>query len=146
MAIALKYLKAVDTHQLRLKVLKVPNEEYAYDYQGDNLESTFHLGLEKDNQLVCIASFFENPCAQDPDLRGVQLRGMATDSAVQGMGFGKHIMELAMEQSRNKGFELMWCNARIHAIPFYEKLGFRCVSDPFMVPRVGMHRVMKREL
>ena len=142
----LKYLSAADTHELRLKVLKVPNAEYAYDYKGDNLPSTFHLGLMQGKELVCIASFFDNSCAQDPEANAVQLRGMATDQAFHGHGFGKLIMQKAFEACREKGYELLWCNARVHAIPFYEKLGFEVISEPFMVPRVGMHRVMKRKL
>lgn len=142
----LKYLTAVDTHQLRLKVLKVEGEEYEYDYKGDNLPSTFHLGLMRENHIVCIASFFDNPCAESSNSRSVQLRGMATETNFHGHGYGKLIMQKAIEECRDKGFDLLWCNARIRAIPFYEKMGFEVISDPFMVPRVGMHRVMKRAL
>ena len=34
---------------------------------------------------------------------------------------------------------LLWCNARVPAVPFYQKHGWQVVSEPFEVPTAGPH-------
>jgi hypothetical protein len=69
-----------------------------------------------------------------------QLRGMATDSRQQGRGLGRQLWHAAAaEAHRDEPGRLIWCNARTSAVGFYEKLGWRVVSEPFDVPTVGPH-------
>ncbi len=37
---------------------------------------------------------------------------------------------------------MWWCNARSTAIRFYEKNGWRIVSDEFIIEKYGPHRRM----
>ncbi len=39
---------------------------------------------------------------------------------------------------------LVWCNARVVAVPFYAKQGWEIVSEVFDIPTVGPHRAMLR--
>ncbi|MCU9612413.1 GNAT family N-acetyltransferase [Caldibacillus lycopersici] len=47
-------------------------------------------------------------------------------------GIGKLIMEQIIAYAKENHFSKLKLNAQTHAIPFYEKLGFRAVSDIFM--------------
>jgi GNAT superfamily N-acetyltransferase len=138
----LKFVSAQETHSLRLEVLKPPHEEYEYDYAGDNLETTFHMALFSSNQMVSVASFFEKKCRECESVKSIQLRGMATSRDFQGKGLGAKLVAYAIDEAKSRGYKRMWCNARLKAIPFYEKLGFVVISEAFMVPKVGLHRVM----
>jgi predicted GNAT family N-acyltransferase len=40
----------------------------------------------------------------------------------------------------------VWCNARTPARAFYERAGFRTVSDEFELPEIGPHYVMELRL
>lgn len=40
---------------------------------------------------------------------------------------------------------LLWCNARVVAIPFYIADGWKIVSDVFEIQTVGPHVIMTRE-
>ncbi|MBG31354.1 MAG: hypothetical protein CMI31_15360 [Opitutae bacterium] len=37
----------------------------------------------------------------------------------------------------------IWCNARLAAIPLYKRLGFEEVGQPFDIPGIGPHLVMR---
>ena len=47
---------------------------------------------------------------------------------------------------KEQGVHMLWMNARIGAIAFYEKLQFLSVGDLFDIPPIGMHQRMYKEL
>ena len=38
-----------------------------------------------------------------------------------------------------KGIPVIWLNARILAVPFYEKLDYAILGEPFDIPLIGQH-------
>ena len=38
-----------------------------------------------------------------------------------------------------RGGDLLWCDARVAAAGFYERMGFTVVSEPFDKPGIGPH-------
>jgi GNAT superfamily N-acetyltransferase len=76
----------------------------------------------------------------------MQLRGMAVDATAQRSGIGSALLEFAEAHLRAVGgTDYRWCNARVRAIPFYERHGWRVVSEEFEIPEVGPHqRMVKR--
>ena len=72
-----------------------------------------------------------------------QLRGMCTDNLYQGRGFGGQLLVCAEAAIlKNSDTRLFWCNARVPAIPFYQKHGWQVDSDVFDIPTAGPHRKM----
>lgn len=73
-----------------------------------------------------------------------RIRGSAVDPSWRGQGVGKLLQRFAVEQAKalDAGPCWLWANARIGAVPFYEKLGWRVVSELFEIPDIGPHRVM----
>jgi len=137
-----KEISHKDCYDLRLKVLKRKEWDYAYQYSGDEKTTTFHLGIFHEAQLVTIASFFANSNEHVSAENPVQLRGMATLNEYQGKGLGRLMIQAAIDESKNRDHDLLWCNAREEAAKFYEKLGFQISSDRFEIPKVGPHFVM----
>jgi len=135
-----------DCYPLRLEVLRPKGKTYEYQYPGDHREDTFHFGVMRDGKPIGIASFFANSNASIKSSNPVQLRGMATSSAARGIGAGKALVRFAIGHFREKGHDVLWCNAREGAVDFYKKLGFAVVSDRFDVPVIGPHFVMKTNL
>jgi GNAT superfamily N-acetyltransferase len=68
-----------------------------------------------------------------------QLRGMAVEPAYQGLGVGRAIIEAAEEQTRQVGIGVLWANCRTPAVPFYERMGWKKISDEFEVEMAGPH-------
>ncbi len=71
-----------------------------------------------------------------------RIRGMAVESEFRNMGIGSDIVKnLQNEVSKeNTG---IWCNARIKAVPMYERCGFKIVSDIFEIEGIGFHYDME---
>ncbi len=57
-------------------------------------------------------------------------------------GVGQSVMQQLHRLARRQGLRAVWCNAQASAVPFYEKLGYRCVGEPFEeagIPHREMH-------
>jgi len=63
-------------------------------------------------------------------------------------GIGARVLALAEDLVRRRQpapVPVLWCNARVGAVPFYRSHGWEVVSAVFEVPAVGPHhRMVKR--
>ena len=136
-----KFIPLELTLGLRSKVLRndIPLEECTFD--TDQIEGVFHLGYSIEHEITTVATFFPNNTI-DEDKLGYQLRGMATDPLFAGKGFGKQLINFAVDYIKTTNADYIWCNARSSAIKFYEKLGFEIISDEFEISEVGPHYKM----
>ena len=75
-----------------------------------------------------------------------RLRGMATSEAARGTGLGRLVLDGCFSVVRDGGGRFLWCNARLGAVPFYERLGLAAVGPEFDIPEIGPHVVMWREV
>lgn len=84
-----------------------------------------------------------HPAKADNRLKAWQLRGMATADEVQGRGLGSRLIRFALEDAAATGYApVFWCNARLRAVPFYERNGWIITSHEFDVPGIGPHHRM----
>lgn len=104
----------------------------------DGAKGIFHLGLYIDEKLVCIGTFFPEDYP-DKAAQGMRLRGMATDPAFAGKGFGAELINFAINNLSAANAAYIWCNARAAAVGFYRKLGFGIISEEFDIPGIGPH-------
>ncbi len=136
----IRQVSADDIRPLRHRVLR-PGQGYEETaYPGDDLPDTVHFGAFDGNRLVGIASLYR----EDRSAPGWRLRGMATDDAVRGTGFGGALLAACIDHVAAAGGGELWCNARMVAVGFYQRAGFEIVSDEFDVPGIGAHVVMAR--
>jgi len=56
------------------------------------------------------------------------------------------LLELCFDHIRAHGGRLLWCNARVVALGFYERLGFVTEGPEFDIHPIGPHYVMTRQL
>jgi GNAT superfamily N-acetyltransferase len=107
-------------------------------FDGDDEPSTVHVGaFEADVALGC-ASFMRRSYEDRP---AYQLRGMATRAERRSTGVGAAVLRFGVELVRRET-PLLWCNARVPAVPFYERQGWAIASGVFDIPTAGPHRVM----
>ncbi|MBC8102740.1 MAG: GNAT family N-acetyltransferase [Cytophagales bacterium] len=77
----------------------------------------------------------------------LQLRAMAVDPASQGAGVGAAILREAAQVAANANVRRsLWCEARAHAVGFYQRAGWVVESGPFEVPQIGPHYRMRLSL
>ncbi len=143
--VAVRPIAAVDTHPLRLCVLRNNSPTAVLVFEGDDEPTTVHLGAFHSDELVGIATFLRRPCSNTPDAkRPVQLRGMAVSAALQSVGVGGALLTAAIAQLRADGVDVLWANARDAALGFYQGLlGMTVGDDAFVDATTGLshHRV-----
>jgi predicted GNAT family N-acyltransferase len=131
------------TYDLRGKVLRPGRPEEDCQFSGDDHEATVHFGAYAGDRIVAIASLYRRNQAGLTTEDAWQLRGMATDEAVRGEGYGKLLVARCLHHAIDRDAVTVWCNARASARGFYEGLGFNLVGEKFEIPGVGHHFLME---
>jgi predicted GNAT family N-acyltransferase len=140
-------LRAEDTYALRRSALRdgTLSDEVVFD--GDELVSTFHLGVRIDGELVAISTWLERPYPDRPGDPGFQIRGMATVDARRGEGLGSRLLAAGIERCRSAGAAVVWARARDTALPFYAHHGFAPTGLGYVDLTTGLpHHDVIREI
>jgi predicted GNAT family N-acyltransferase len=107
-------------------------------------QSTRHFGVFQNGRCLGCATFVRSEYNDGP---AWQLRGMATVPELQHRGIGRMLLKFAEDHlAQQSTIKTLWCNARLPAVPFYRKMGWKTVSDPFTLEGVGPHRKMVKTL
>lgn len=143
-------IKAVDVNLikgLRYKVLwpHMEGEEHC-EIAPDREATTFHLAALHGDRVVGTSTFIIDINPKFEEKNQYRLRAMATDPEVRGLGVGAKIIRAAEEELRKKGVKLLWCDARLIATGFYEKLNFKIKGQVYQVPKIGPHKLMFKDL
>ncbi len=140
--IQIRKITAAETYPLRHAILRQnePIEKCVYPF--DNDDSTLHFGLFEDTSLIGVISVFKTKKDLFADDKQFQIRGMAVVENQQKKGYGAALVQHAISYLQKEKNFLIWFNARIIALGFYEKLGFGKIGDEFEIVPIGMHYVM----
>jgi predicted GNAT family N-acyltransferase len=126
--------------KLRDEILRKPLGLQFTDEELER-EKTNHLHIaayEDDRMLGCCMLVEEDP-------QTVRLRQMAVINDLQGKGIGRALMQFAENLARDRGYKKITMHARKNALGFYEKMGYRRISDEFHEITIP-HYVMEKEL
>jgi GNAT superfamily N-acetyltransferase len=131
---------------VRMRVLRdgTPSDDPAFD--GDDDPTTVHLAAYVDDDVIGVSTWLWRPWPFDAARPAVQLRGMATDRAVQGAGIGGLLLEAGVARAFADGAELTWANARDSALRFYRSHGFHVEGEGFLTSDTHLphHRIIRR--
>jgi ribosomal protein S18 acetylase RimI-like enzyme len=142
-----KRIQPEQAYDLRLRVLwphKEKRENCVVDI--DNSEDAIHLGTFDGERIVAIGSLFRSDTPKIAHTEKYRLRAMATDPEYRGQHAGEMLVRKAIEILRSKSIDVLWCDARLNAIGFYEKIGFKVIDEVYEVPIIGPHKFMYYEL
>jgi ribosomal protein S18 acetylase RimI-like enzyme len=142
---------------MALKIIDHGTPEYQQmvKLRDDILRKPLGLGFtpeelesEKDNMLI--AAFEEERilgcCMLVEEQPGtVRLRQMAVLNDLQGKGIGRALMNFAENLARDRGYKIVRMHARVNAIGFYEKVGYKVSGDKFVEVTI-LHYVMEKRL
>ena len=119
---------------LRHAVLRPGKPESASVWDRD--DDAVHIGAWQDDALVGCATVFADGWAgadgYPAEPAAWRLRGMAVDPSRQGGGIGRAVLAAAIEAARDAGAPLIWANARMTAMSFYESAGFVAVGEEYL--------------
>lgn len=139
---SIKEITALETFLVRQPVLRPGKNIESCRFDGDNLETTKHFGYFEEETLAGIASLFQSNSDLFQENEQFQLRGMAVLSNFQKKGIGEKLVIHAENDAKNRNATLIWFNAREIAVPFYKKLGYKIIGQPFDIGDIGKHFVM----
>lgn len=144
--ITIRKISSEDTYPVRHPVLRRGRPLDSCQFEGDDLETTFHLGLFLDDGLVGVATYLKNTNPRFSEEFQYQLRGMAVLESEQGKHLGKALLNDGENQLKEMKIDRLWCNARIGASQFYMRNGYAIVGEAFDIPQVGIHYLMSKKL
>jgi ribosomal protein S18 acetylase RimI-like enzyme len=131
---------------LRRRVLRAGILDADARFDGDDAPDTLHAGAFVDGRLVAVATVIRRSPPGEGLETAWQVRGMATEPGDRGRGLGGRLLDTLVEHARASGGSLVWCNARVRAIPLYERHGFEREGDVFVVEGLGPHVRMRLAL
>tara|TARA_X000001036_G_scaffold142463_1_gene135298 strand:- start:847 stop:1293 length:447 start_codon:yes stop_codon:yes gene_type:complete len=124
---------------LRYEVLRVGLPRGTEHYPGidEDPRTTFLCAYEEDVLVGCST-------LQVDEREGCKfrIRGMAVSAEHRNKGVGTLIVKGLQDYAKKRGSGI-WCNARIRAIPVYERCGFVVISDVYDIEGIGPHRDME---
>ncbi|WAC41211.1 GNAT family N-acetyltransferase [Pedobacter sp. SL55] len=97
---------------------EITDMELPEDWDG------MHFGLYYQYELTGVVSLFI-------DGETAQFRKMAVLPNDQGKGFGLQLLQYLVDYCKSQGIKNLWCNARVTATGFYQKLGFANLGEPY---------------
>jgi ribosomal protein S18 acetylase RimI-like enzyme len=115
---------------------------YIEDYEA----GTFHMACIVDEKIVTCASFYSEKSTKIKSENAYRLRGMATDSNFQRKGYATDLMRESFKELKNRGCDMVWCNARLVAVDFYKSSGFKITGEIFDIAEIGPHYYMYKEI
>lgn len=123
---------------LRMKILRAP---LGLTFSAEDLEkekNDHHLGAWQNGALAgCLVL---TPLSATT----IKMRQVAVDTALQGTGVGRALVEASERRAKELGHSLLELNARDTAVPFYLRLGYQVVGEPFTEVTIPHRKMQKR--
>ncbi len=129
-------ISARQTYQLRHDILW-PDEPLEHCVlEGD--EKALHFGASIGGSLVSVVSLF------DEEGKRMRLRKFAVQPEFQGQGIGSALLCHIIEHLKCMSTDIVWCDARVEAIPFYKKQGFTLDGGRFLKSGISYNKMMRQ--
>ena len=78
--------------------------------------------------------------------KAYRLRGMATHPNYRRKRLREEFDAISFYLFTPKQADLLWCKARLTAIPFYRSLGFQIIGEQYDIEEIGPHYTMYKLL
>lgn len=128
---------------LRQAVLRPHQRPDEVRFPDDEGPGTAHFcARDDDDDVVGVVSVMRQGPPWRPDLDAWRLRGMATAPEWRGTGVGSALVGAVFDHVAAGGGGLLWCNARLAAVGFYERAGMVTTGDVWEEPVIGPHIAM----
>lgn len=131
---------------IRGDVLRPGQPPEASVYPGDEDPLTAHFGAFDDDEMFGAASIFREPPPGSDEADAWRIRGMSVLPERRGSGFGTLLLQACLDHASEHEARVIWCNARAAATSLYAREGFEIEGEPFELPGVGLHYLMKKSV
>jgi predicted GNAT family N-acyltransferase len=127
-------------YDLRYRILREPLGKERGSERNEGDQTGMHFALYDNKQLKGIARL------DNAGEKSAQVRFVAVETALQGKGYGRKIMEATEIAAKHSGSEKMILHARDYAVEFYLRLGYKVIEPSYKLFDVLQHYLMEKEL
>tara|TARA_B100000941_G_scaffold50045_1_gene31772 strand:- start:2648 stop:3085 length:438 start_codon:yes stop_codon:yes gene_type:complete len=124
----------------RWQILREPIGKSIGSLKDEYENSSYHLICVSDNEVIACGRLHFNTDFE------AQIRYMAVNNNLQGMGIGRKIIEHLEKYALEQGAKKIVLNARDNVIKFYEKSGYQVVRKFYGSDTNIPHTTMMKEL
>ena len=124
----------------RWQILREPIGKSIGSLKDEYENSSYHLICVSDNEVIACGRLHFNTDFE------AQIRYMAVNNNLQGMGIGRKIIEHLEKYALEQGVKKIVLHARDHVIKFYEKSGYQVVRKFYGSDTNIPHTTMMKEL
>lgn len=135
-----------DVIDVRHQVLRVGQPRSSSYFPEDCYQNTIHFAAFKHDKIIGCASVYKESHPDFSLKQSWRIRGMAVVEAMQGQNIGSQLLESCVNHAINMKGDVIWCNARINAVKFYKRCGFKIIGDEFTIENIGAHYLMAKNL
>jgi predicted GNAT family N-acyltransferase len=128
-------------YNLRYEILRKPWNQPVTSTKDEAENISVHLLMMDENGEAVAAGRLQLNSKDEG-----QIRSMAVREDMQGKGLGKKIIERIEEIAREKKLKRITLDARINAVKFYERNGYRVVADSYLLFGVIQHFRMEKNI
>ncbi|MEP7228909.1 MAG: GNAT family N-acetyltransferase [Ginsengibacter sp.] len=131
-----EYKQMIDLrHELLRKPLHLTFEKDELDKEKNDIL----IGAFEEEKMLgcCLLTRVNKDC--------VRLRQMAVQNNLQGKGIGAAMLNFAENVARDTGYKMVTMHARLTAIGFYRKSGYKITGDEFFELAIP-HFIMEKKL
>jgi GNAT superfamily N-acetyltransferase len=148
MAVTVRRVAPGVTHDLRHRVLRLHEapEDLRLDADDDPRAGFFAAQTDDGTTIATAVVFPESPPWDTGAAGAWRLRGMATEEGWRSRGIGAAVLGAVVDHVVAAGGRLLWCNARLAAVSFYERADFVRLGEEWDEPLIGPHVAMQRFL
>ncbi|MEE9440271.1 MAG: GNAT family N-acetyltransferase [Saprospiraceae bacterium] len=125
-------------YNLRNEILRKPlNLKFSIN-EISNEYTSFHFGLfnTTDDLLATLI-------LKTVDLDTIKMRQVAVKHNLQKLGLGRRIVVESEHFCRQNKYKTITLNARIEAIPFYQKMGYKTDGNDFLEIGIKHYKMIK---
>ena len=127
-------------YDLRYRILREPLGKERGSERNDGDQTGIHFALF-DNEIVVGVARLDKV-----DDHTCQVRFVAIETAIQGKGFGKTLMDSVELEGKRIGYNKMILHARDYALPFYQNLNYELIGPSYKLFDVLQHYEMHKNL
>lgn len=142
MTVVVRRARLAEIFPLRHAVLRPGRSETASVYNRDLVAThvgAWEVGEDGAERLVGCATVFADPWrGTPPEPAAWRLRGMAVEPDRHRAGIGRQVLAGVVAAARDAGVPLLWANARVSALPFYESQGWTIAGEEFIASDTGI--------
>ena len=128
-------------YTLRFEILRKPWNQSRKSTKDEWEDQSIHLlMLDENNEALACGRLQLNSKTEG------QIRSMAVRPDQQGKGLGKQIIAYIESKAKSLSLKLITLDARINAVQFYEKAGYKVVAESYLLFGVIPHFQMEKHL